>query len=81
MRLVPSFLGIEIARNRLCSQLLAFDLSWSSSSDYIEPNKTPGRIRARYLAGRSVTPGQAAIALRRVLYLSEITGGREIPRV
>ena len=45
-------------------------------SDYIEPSKTPGRIRARYLAGRTVTPGQAAIALRRVLYLNSITGGR-----
>ena len=40
--------------------------------DYIEPNKTPGRIRARYLAGRTVTPPQAAIALRRVLYLNSL---------
>ena len=43
--------------------------------DYTEPNKTPGRIRARYLAGRTVTPGQAAVALRRVLYLNSFTGG------
>ena len=41
--------------------------------DYIEPSKAPGRIRARYLAGRSVTPGQAAIALRRVLYLHSLS--------
>jgi hypothetical protein len=33
------------------------------------PTNTPGRIRARYLAGRSVTPVQAAVVLRRVLYL------------
>ena len=47
-------------------------------SKYTEPNKTSGRIRARYLAGRTVTLySQAAIALRRVLYLSEFTGGRE----
>ena len=37
------------------------------------PNRTPGRIRARYLAGRTVTPGQAAIALRRVLYLNSLS--------
>ncbi|MEN9517805.1 MAG: hypothetical protein RLZZ381_393 [Cyanobacteriota bacterium] len=37
------------------------------------PNKTPGRIRARYLAGRTVTPGQAAIALSRVLYLNTLS--------
>ena len=40
--------------------------------DYLEPSKTPGRIRSRYLAGRTVTPPQAAIALRRVLYLNSI---------
>ncbi|MEO1671531.1 MAG: DNA cytosine methyltransferase [Cyanobacteria bacterium J06631_2] len=39
------------------------------------PNRTPGRIKSRYLAGRTVTPAQAAIALRRVLYLSKITRG------
>ncbi|MDJ0635574.1 MAG: DNA cytosine methyltransferase [Xenococcaceae cyanobacterium MO_188.B29] len=38
------------------------------------PSKTPGRIRARYLAGRTVTPGQAAVALRRVLYLDSLSG-------
>jgi DNA (cytosine-5)-methyltransferase 1 len=42
--------------------------------DYIEPTNTPGRIRARYLAGRTVTPGQAAVALRRVLYLDSLSG-------
>ena len=36
-------------------------------------NRTPGRIRARYLAGRTVTPGQAAVALRRVLYLDSLS--------
>ncbi|WP_072013956.1 DNA cytosine methyltransferase [Myxosarcina sp. GI1] len=40
---------------------------------YTEPSKSPGRIRARYLAGRTVTPGQAAIALRRVLYLNALS--------
>ena len=38
------------------------------------PNRTPGRIRSRYLAGRTVTPGQAAVALRRVLYLDALSG-------
>ncbi|MBE9170857.1 DNA cytosine methyltransferase [Pleurocapsales cyanobacterium LEGE 06147] len=38
------------------------------------PTSTPGRIRARYLAGRTVTPGQAAVALRRVLYLDSLSG-------
>ncbi len=38
------------------------------------PTNTPGRIRSRYLAGRTVTPGQAAIALRRVLYLNSFIG-------
>ena len=42
-------------------------------SNYTEPNRTPGRIRARYLAGRTVTPGQAAVALRRVLYLNSLS--------
>lgn len=46
-------------------------------SDYTEPSKTPGRIRARYLAGRSVTPAQAAIALRRVLYLNQFAPSEE----
>ena len=41
--------------------------------DYTEPSKTPGRIRARYLAGRTVTPAQAAVALRRVLYLHSLS--------
>jgi hypothetical protein len=39
----------------------------------IVPSKTPGRIRARYLAGRTVTPAQAAIALERVLYLHSMS--------
>ena len=43
-------------------------------SYYTEPSKTPGRIRARYLAGRTVTPSQASIALRRVLYLDSLSG-------
>lgn len=37
------------------------------------PNRTPGRIKARYLAGRSVTPGQAAVPLSRVVYLNSLT--------
>jgi hypothetical protein len=36
------------------------------------PTNHPGRIRSRYLAGRTVTPGQAAIALKRVLYLNSL---------
>ena len=38
------------------------------------PTNTPGRIRARYLAGRSVTPAQAAVALQRVRYLNKLRG-------
>ncbi|MEO1340819.1 MAG: DNA cytosine methyltransferase [Cyanobacteria bacterium J06635_13] len=37
------------------------------------PNRTKGRIKSRYLAGRTVTPGQASIALRRVLYLNSLS--------
>jgi DNA (cytosine-5)-methyltransferase 1 len=33
------------------------------------PRSTPGRIRSRYLYGRSVVPACAAIALRRIVYL------------
>ncbi len=36
------------------------------------PTNTLSRIRARYLLGRSVTPAQAAVALRRVKYLNQI---------
>ena len=50
----------------------AFDKTILEREDYTEPSYTPGRIRARYLAGRTVTPPQAAIALRRVLYLNSI---------
>ncbi|PSB04939.1 DNA cytosine methyltransferase [Merismopedia glauca] len=39
---------------------------------YSEPTNSKGRIRARYLAGRTVTPPQAAIALRRILYLNSL---------
>jgi DNA (cytosine-5)-methyltransferase 1 len=38
------------------------------------PTNTPGRIRARYLAGRTITPAQAAIALQRVIYLNKFRG-------
>jgi DNA (cytosine-5)-methyltransferase 1 len=45
-------------------------------SEYTEPTNTPGRIRARKLAGRTVTPAQASIVLQRVLYLHGLqTGG------
>lgn len=37
------------------------------------PTNHPGRIRARYLAGRTLTPPQAAIALKRVLYLNSLS--------
>ena len=36
------------------------------------PTHTPGRIRARKLAGRTVTPAQAAIPIERVLYLNSL---------
>ena len=36
------------------------------------PTHTPGRIRARKLAGRTVTPAQAAVAIERVLYLNSL---------
>ena len=38
------------------------------------PTNTEGRIRARYLLGRSVTPAQAAVALQRVIYLNKLRG-------
>ncbi|MGV2831604.1 DNA cytosine methyltransferase [Myxosarcina sp. GI1(2024)] len=60
-------LSVELVRGSKSTKL--------QPDEYTEPSNTPGRIRARYLAGRTVTPGQAAIALRRVLFLSEITGG------
>ncbi|MFP5275407.1 DNA cytosine methyltransferase [Coleofasciculus sp.] len=44
-----------------------------SHSSLTVPTHHPGRIRARYLAGRTVTPAQAAIALSRVLYLSRLS--------
>jgi DNA (cytosine-5)-methyltransferase 1 len=36
------------------------------------PAGTPGRIRARYLAGRTVTPNQARVPLQRVKYLDSL---------
>ncbi len=36
------------------------------------PAKHPGRIRARYLAGRTVTPAQAAVVWRRLVYLARL---------
>ncbi len=41
----------------------------------IVPANRPGRLKARILAGRSVTPDQAATALRRVKFLNEFYGG------
>lgn len=35
--------------------------------------REPGRIRSRYLFGRTVVPGCAAVALRRVKYLNSLT--------
>ena len=74
-----------VSRQRLDSQWLTVRQSgdrddYGVSPELVRlsvPNRTEGRIKSRYLAGRTVTPGQAAIALGRVLYLSEITGGRE----
>ena len=41
--------------------------------DFIGTAKgTPGRIRSRYVLGRTVTPAQAEIALRRVQYLNDL---------
>jgi len=40
---------------------------------YRVPTNTPGRLRSRFLAGRTVTPLQAASALRRVLYLNGLS--------
>ena len=60
--------------NGLSVQLVrGSDRTILKESYYTEPSKTPGRIRARYLAGRTVTPAQAAIALRRVLYLNSLS--------
>ena len=36
------------------------------------PANSPGRLNARYLAGRTVTPWQAAVVLQRVLFLASL---------
>ncbi|MEG3440177.1 DNA cytosine methyltransferase [Pannus brasiliensis CCIBt3594] len=41
-------------------------------AEYSTVKDTPGRIRARYLAGRAVTPAQARIVFDRVLYLHDL---------
>jgi hypothetical protein len=60
------------AQNQAIGDRLTYELPDGLVQPTI-PNKTPGRIRARYLAGRTVTPAQAAIALRRVLYLDSLS--------
>lgn len=63
-------LSVQLVRGSTSKEL--------KQEDYVEPNKTPGRIRARYLAGRTVTPPQAAIALKRVLYLNSLIDQKKI---
>ncbi|MEG4201733.1 DNA cytosine methyltransferase [Microcoleus sp. Pol12A5] len=43
-------------------------------SDFGVKSKTKGRIRARYLFAKTVMPGQAYIALKRVQYLARVFG-------
>jgi hypothetical protein len=62
---------LTVERNRLCPDSgLSFSLVSGLRPQFcIVPTGTPGRIKARKLAGRTVTPGQASIAINRVLYL------------
>jgi hypothetical protein len=43
-------------------------------SDFGVKSKTKGRIRARYKFAKTVLPGQAYVALKRVQYLAQIFG-------
>ncbi|AIE76302.1 hypothetical protein D082_60230 (plasmid) [Synechocystis sp. PCC 6714] len=62
---------LTVERNGLRSDSgLSFQLVSGLGPQFcIVPTGTPARIKARKLAGRTVTPGQASIALQRVLYL------------
>ena len=73
MGITPELVESDRSNDGLSVQLVrGSDTTILERSDYTEPSKTPGKIRARYLAGRIVTPAQAAIALRRVLMRSGI---------
>jgi DNA (cytosine-5)-methyltransferase 1 len=72
---------ITVKRDRLCTDSgVSFFLVRGPESfkqihtvkDLTCPTNTPGRIKARKLAGRTVTPGQAAVAISRVLYLNSL---------
>jgi DNA (cytosine-5)-methyltransferase 1 len=65
---------LTVKRNRLCPDSgLSFSLvSGLGPQLCIVPTGTPGRIKARKLAGRTVTPGQASIPLKRILYLHSL---------
>ncbi|WP_081857715.1 DNA cytosine methyltransferase [Synechocystis sp. PCC 6714] len=65
---------LTVKCNRLCPDSgLSFSLvSGLGSQSCIVPTGTPGRIKARKLAGRTVTPGQASIAINRILYLHSL---------
>ena len=43
-------------------------------SDFEAPSRTKGRIRARYVFAKTVMPGQAYVALKRVQYLAKVFG-------
>ena len=45
-----------------------------SISDFEAPSKTKGRIRARYTFAKTVMPGQAYVALKRVQHLAQTFG-------
>lgn len=45
-----------------------------SISDFESPSKTKGRIRSRYAFAKTVMPGQAYVALKRVQQLAKIFG-------
>ncbi|MEB3191145.1 MAG: DNA cytosine methyltransferase [Snowella sp.] len=70
---------LTVKRDRLCPDSgFSFQLVQGTNKRPLTvdsltcPTRTPGRIRAKKLAGRTVTPSQAAIAIERVLYLNSL---------
>ena len=72
---------LTVKRNGLCPDSgLSFRLvqgpsivpPWLIQESCTVPTATPGRIKARKLAGRTVTPPQATIAVNRVLHLNAL---------
>jgi DNA (cytosine-5)-methyltransferase 1 len=65
---------LTVERNGLCPDSgLSFSLvPGLGPQSCTVPTGTPGRIKARKLASRTVTPGQASIPLKRILYLHSL---------